>query len=95
MKRVWWLAGLLFLVPLPGQESDPFLDRLVRFDKAWAAFKLEYIGCPNRPITNSDGVLQNCTGTGSLDYKKLMAAKREAMKLFRLRPEDDGPPESR
>lgn len=98
-RIVWGRIGLLTvclcLAPLQGQESDPFLDRMISFDKAWMEFKLEYLGCPRSFQTNTFGVLTNCSGTGSLDLKKLKAASKKAQKLFRLRPSDDEQAETR
>lgn len=87
MKRLWLLTAVLLLVPLQGQESDPFLDKMIAFDKVWNQFQLEYLGCPHTYTTDSSGVLTNCSGTGSMNVTKLNAAKRAAMKLFHLVPE--------
>ncbi len=87
MRRLLFAMVLLFMAPYGAQESDPFLEKMIRFDKAWTQFKLEYLGCPSRPFTNSDGILQNCSGTGSHNQKKFKDAKREAERLFGLVPE--------
>lgn len=86
-RNIISLTVFLFMVPLQGQESDPFLDKMINFDKKWLAFKLEYLGCPRSYVTDTTGILTNCSGTGSLDYQKLKAASKAAQNLFRLIPE--------
>ena len=79
-----YVLVLLLLVPLRGQEPDPFFDKMVKFDKAWMAFKLEYLGCPISYLTDTSGHLTNCSGTGSMDVAKLRNAKKAAIELFGL-----------
>lgn len=85
MKRWSWMVVLL-LVPLQGQEYDPFLRKLLAFEKEYQAFKLEYLGCPTYPLTNLNGILQNCSGTGSINVKKFRDASKKAQALFDLIP---------
>lgn len=86
MMRKPWLMALFLLVPLQGQEPDLFYDKMVKFDREWNQFKLEYLGCPRSYTTDSMGRLVNCSGTGSLDYQKLKKAKAAAASLFDLIP---------
>ena len=81
-----WLMALFLLVPLQGQESDQFYDKMVKFNQAWTQFVTEYLGCPMTYQTDTLGHLQDCSGTGSLDYQKLKKAKAAAASLFDLVP---------
>lgn len=83
------LITILFLgvcLPTSPEEIDGFGEKLLSFEKAYQALKLEYLGCPQRPQTNTDGVLINCSGTGSLNVQKLKKARKAAEKLFDLVP---------